>query len=141
MSDDSSTMSDDSSDDDGEIPFLTDNEDNDSIAEEEEDIADIPLLRNRGSIDDATDDDDDDAGDVLIYTIDELLKLGLRMVRYRSKRIRRAKRETNLNRFRKHFGSSPLVCALIWEDLQTTKGKTSQGIVDYREVHLIFRSS
>jgi hypothetical protein len=59
MSDDSSTMSDDSSDDDGEIPFLTDNEDNagDTIAEEEEeDIADIPLLRNRGSIDYATDD-------------------------------------------------------------------------------------
>jgi hypothetical protein len=43
------------------------------------------------------------------------------MVQYQSKQIRRAKRETNLNRFRKHFGSSPLVCALIWEDFQMTE--------------------
>jgi hypothetical protein len=57
-------MSDDANDDDGEIPFVTDNDDNNSSANhgnmiaEEEDIANITLLRNRGSIDDATDDDD-----------------------------------------------------------------------------------
>jgi hypothetical protein len=77
-------MSDNSSDDDGEIPFVTDNDDNeDSSANngntiaEKEDIADIPLLRNRGSIDDTTDNDDNDIRVVQIFTIDELLKLGL----------------------------------------------------------------
>jgi hypothetical protein len=141
------TMSDDSSDsdDDGDIPSSTDNDDdNDSSANdsntigEEEDIAIIPLLRNRGSMDDASDDDDDDDddidGDIQIFTIDELLKLGLRMVRYRSKRIRRAKRETNQNRFRKHFGSSALVCALIWEDLQTTTVQDARVPPDSRRI-------
>ncbi len=135
-------MSDDSSDDDNDsdIPSVTDNDDNDSSANdgdtiaEEKDIANIPLLRNRGSIDDATDDDDDDTADVQIFTIDELLKLGLRMVRYRSKRIRRAKKETNLNRFRKHFGSSALVCALIWEDLQTTTVQDARVPPDSRRI-------
>jgi hypothetical protein len=123
-------MSDDStSEDDGET--MTDNDDNDASANEDSDaIAEDDIA-------DANEDADDDIGDFQIFTIDELLKLGLRMVRYRSKRIRRAKRETNLNRFRKHFGSSPLVCALIWEDLQTTKVRDAWVPPDSRRIEYL----
>jgi hypothetical protein len=75
-------MSDVSSDDDS---IVTDNNDNNASANDgntitEDDIAKIPLLRNRGGIDDANDDDNDDTRDIQIFTIDELLKLELQMV-------------------------------------------------------------
>jgi hypothetical protein len=90
-------MLDKSSDNDNEISvfgIMTDNADDNASANNgntiaEDDIAEIPLLCNRGrSIDDANDDDDDDddgTGGGQIYTIDELLKLGLQMVQYQSK--------------------------------------------------------
>jgi hypothetical protein len=72
------------SDNDG---IVTDNDDNSARANDgnmmaEDDIAKIPLLRNRGSIDDTKDDDDDDE----IFTIDELLKMGLQFLDIRANR-------------------------------------------------------
>jgi hypothetical protein len=83
-------MSDESSDNDNEI----NDDDDEASANNGNTIAEDGIAE-------IANDDDDDGRGVKIYTIDELLKLGLRMVRYRSKRIRRTKRETNLNRFRK----------------------------------------
>ena len=57
---------------------------------------------------------------VVVYTADEVLRAGLVVLKYTSKRIKRAKRKTNIERFKHHFGCPPLVAALIWEDLQTT---------------------
>ena len=55
----------------------------------------------------------------LIVSPDELMSIGLGIF-YNERRIRRARKATNIKRFRKHFGADPLVCVLIWEDLQTT---------------------
>ena len=57
---------------------------------------------------------------VVVYTADEVLRAGLVVLKYTSKGIKRAKRKTNIERFKHHFGCPPLVAALIWEDLQTT---------------------
>jgi hypothetical protein len=66
-------------------------------------------------------DDDETIADAKIYTTDELLLLGLRLVGCTERRIGRAKTTTNIERFKSHFGSTPTVCLLIWEDLQTTE--------------------
>ncbi len=63
---------------------------------------------------------DDESFEAVVYTPDELLNIGLRLVNYRTRRIKRAKRKTNVERFVGHFGSKPHVVALIWEDLQLT---------------------
>jgi hypothetical protein len=57
---------------------------------------------------------------VVILTADEILSKGLLMVGFDVSRQQRVKRSTNLERFRSHFGSNPVVYAQIWEDLQTT---------------------
>jgi hypothetical protein len=66
----------------------------------------------------SNEDEHDDS--VIILTADEILKHGLHFIGYTSKRIKKAKRRTNLGRFKGHFGSSPRVIAQIWEDLQRT---------------------
>jgi hypothetical protein len=66
----------------------------------------------------SNEDEHDDS--VIILTADEILKHGLCFIGYTSKRIKKAKRRTNLGRFKGHFGSSPRVIAQIWEDLQRT---------------------
>ena len=68
---------------------------------------------------DDSDDNEPDEG-LLIYTPDEIMKIGLRFAGYKKRRIRRAKEKTNIERFRGHFGSDPHIYAAIWEDLQTT---------------------
>ena len=77
-----------------------------------------------------SDDDDDDGEDeddhsdselVVILTANEIMKHGLQLVRYTRKRIKRAKTKRNIERFKGHFGSQPVVVAQIWEDLQTTQ--------------------
>jgi hypothetical protein len=50
-----------------------------------------------------------------------MLKKGLKIGGYRSRRIKRAKKATNIKRFESLYGASPRVIALIWEDLQSTK--------------------
>jgi len=61
-----------------------------------------------------------------IITADEFLKIGLKLVGYTKRRIRRCKKKTNVERFVAHFGSIPCVCACIWEDLQTTEVEEAQ---------------
>lgn len=67
-------------------------------------------------------DDDDDGGVTVILTADEILMHGLKYVGYTDRRIARVKTEkTNIDRFVGHFGSTPVVVATIWEDLQRTQ--------------------
>ena len=65
-----------------------------------------------------------------IITADEFLKIGLKLVGYTKRRIRRCKKKTNVERFVAHFGSIPCVCACIWEDLQTTKNEEARVLVN-----------
>ena len=58
--------------------------------------------------------------DVKVITADEMLKKGLLLVNYSNRRIQRAKRKRNIERFVGHFGSEPVVLAQIFEDLQRT---------------------
>jgi hypothetical protein len=64
--------------------------------------------------------DDEHTNVTSVLTADEFMKIGLKLVGYKRRRIRRAKKSTNVERFVEHFGSIPCVCASIWEDLQTT---------------------
>jgi hypothetical protein len=56
-----------------------------------------------------------------ILTADEFLKIGLQLVGYKKLWIRRAKKRSNVERFLGHYGSIPYICAMLWEDLQTTE--------------------
>jgi len=65
--------------------------------------------------------DDDEVNPALVVlTVEEILRKGLLLVNYSRKRIRKAKKKRNLERFRGHYGSDPIVIAQIWEDLQRT---------------------
>jgi hypothetical protein len=60
-------------------------------------------------------------GDVLeIYTGEEMLVKGLLVLGWNQRKIGRVKGSTNLTRFKGLFNASFIVCAHIWEDLQTT---------------------
>jgi hypothetical protein len=69
----------------------------------------------------ASDEDDEHDNGLLVYTANEIMKIGLLLVGFTRRRLRRAKKKTNLDRFRGHFGSNPHVLAEILEDLQTTE--------------------
>jgi len=64
--------------------------------------------------------------EAVVYTSDELLKIGLRLVNYTVRRIKRATRKTNIERFVGHFGGKPDVISLIWEDLQLTDNEEAK---------------
>jgi hypothetical protein len=66
-------------------------------------------------------DDNNEHNAANFLTPDEFLKIGLRLVGYTKRRIRRSKKRSNVERFLGHFGSIPCICASIWEDLQTTQ--------------------
>jgi hypothetical protein len=81
-------------------------------------------------------DDDDDGLDqdqdkveeyrrLCIYTLNEILLIGLRLVGFTEFRINWAKTSTNIEHFKAHYGSNPMVCALIWQDLQETELKVA----------------
>jgi hypothetical protein len=55
-----------------------------------------------------------------ILTPKEIMKIGLKLVGFKRQRIRRARRKTNVERFKGFFGASPAVYAEVWEDLQKT---------------------
>jgi hypothetical protein len=57
----------------------------------------------------------------VILTADELMYYGVAWAGYDRHRQQRAKPSTNIRRFTLKYGSSPIVCAQIWEDLQTTQ--------------------
>jgi hypothetical protein len=65
--------------------------------------------------------DENERNATSILTADEFLKIGLKLVGFKRRRIRRAKKKTNIDRFVAHYGSIPSICAIIWEDLQTTE--------------------
>jgi hypothetical protein len=67
-----------------------------------------------------SDDDDDNRGITSILTVDDMLITGLSLGGYTKQRIERAKGSTNIDRYKSLYGSSPRVCAMIWEDFQTT---------------------
>jgi hypothetical protein len=54
---------------------------------------------------------------MVVLTTDEVLQKGLSMVGFDRDRQKNVSRETNLQRFRAHYGSNPIVYAQIWEDL------------------------
>lgn len=56
-----------------------------------------------------------------ILTVDEVLSIGLLYAGFHAGRQQRVARATNVGRFMSHYGSSPLVCAVIWEDLVTAR--------------------
>ena len=58
---------------------------------------------------------------LLIYTADEVLSFGLTLVGFDEHRQRRQQRKSNVEDFKGHFGTQPVVVAQIWEDLQTTE--------------------
>lgn len=53
-------------------------------------------------------------------TVDDMLRIGLDLAGFHSSRQQQVQRGTNIRRFQSHYGSSPLVCTAIWEDLLTT---------------------
>jgi hypothetical protein len=57
---------------------------------------------------------------VLIYTADQTLRIGLKMHGYNNLRIRKQPRKINIEDFKAHFGTEPMVLAQVWEDIQTT---------------------
>ena len=57
---------------------------------------------------------------VIVVTPDQMLTQGLMLVGFENHRIQNVSRVVNLERFRAHYGSNPIVYAQIWEDLQTT---------------------
>ena len=56
-----------------------------------------------------------------ILAVDQVLSIGLLCAGFDTGRQQRVERATNVGRFMSHFGSSPLVCAMIWEDLVTAR--------------------
>ena len=49
---------------------------------------------------------------------DEMMNIGLKLAGYKQRRMDRSKKETNIERFKAQYKSSPAVVAAIWEDLQ-----------------------
>jgi hypothetical protein len=55
-----------------------------------------------------------------IVTPDDMMQIGLEHGGYSERQINRAGLPLRYNRFKSWFGSHPVVCAQIWEDLLTT---------------------
>jgi hypothetical protein len=58
---------------------------------------------------------------VVVLTSHEIMRHGLVCAGYDRIRQERVMGSTNIARFKTKYGSTPLVCAQIWEDLQTTE--------------------
>jgi hypothetical protein len=58
---------------------------------------------------------------VVILTPDEMMRKGLELCGFDERRQNKVCRAKNIRRFKAHYGSSPVVYAQIWEDLQTTR--------------------
>jgi hypothetical protein len=59
--------------------------------------------------------------DAIVYTTkNEVLKTGLRLVNFTSKRVKKAKRVVNEHRFQQQFGVSAEIAVKVFHDLQTT---------------------
>jgi hypothetical protein len=63
---------------------------------------------------------------VVILTTDEILRKGLELVGFDCRRQQNVSWPKNLERFRAHYGSDPVVYSQIWEDLQVTEIPAAQ---------------
>jgi hypothetical protein len=73
---------------------------------------------------DLSDSDSSLGEDGVVFTVQEVIRTGLSILHYTKKKIRKAKRATNLVRFKGHYGVLPVVVCELIQDLQTElKGK------------------
>ena len=81
-------------------------------------------------VEECSDDDDHDHHhhhiECIVYTTNEIMEQGMLLIFYSCRRIKRAQRKRNIERFKGHFGSKPSVIAQIWEDLQTKQVAEAQ---------------
>jgi hypothetical protein len=68
---------------------------------------------------DLSDSDSNLREDEVVFTEQEVLRTGLNILHYTKKKIRRAKRARNLDRFKGHYGVLPVVVCELIQDLQT----------------------
>jgi K+-sensing histidine kinase KdpD len=54
---------------------------------------------------------------MLVLDVDDVLAKGLKLVGFDELRQSRVTKETNVKRFKDHYGSIPRVYARLWEDL------------------------
>jgi hypothetical protein len=59
-------------------------------------------------------------GVMVVFTPDNILKIGLKLVHYINKRIKRSRKSRNIEQFKSHFGAVPVVVPNIFDDLQLT---------------------
>jgi len=57
---------------------------------------------------------------ILHYTPAQVLRIGLKLIGVSRERQQRQLHKTNVTDFKAHFGTEPIVCAKMWDDLQTT---------------------
>jgi hypothetical protein len=57
----------------------------------------------------------------MILTPDYMMHRGLELGGFSARQIKKAGLALKYTRFKGHFGSHPVVCAQIWEDLLTTE--------------------
>lgn len=55
-----------------------------------------------------------------VLNADDFLRIGLALAGFDVARQQRVGPETNCRRYQSHYGSSPLVCAVMWADLIAT---------------------
>jgi hypothetical protein len=56
-----------------------------------------------------------------LVTSGQMMYLGLRLLRYQSRRLKRCKTMVNYKRFKSHYGISPCTAAWIYSDMQSTE--------------------
>jgi hypothetical protein len=56
-----------------------------------------------------------------LVTSGQMMYLGLRLLRYQSRRLKRCKNKVNYQRFKSHYGISPCTAAWIYSDMQSTE--------------------
>jgi hypothetical protein len=66
---------------------------------------------------------------VVLFSADEMMKRGLICVNFSLEQQARVQRKTNVQRFKRAFGSNALVYAQVWEDLQTTSVQAARILV------------
>jgi transcription elongation factor Elf1 len=73
----------------------------------------------------SSDDEEDTPPPTHIVTVDEMLSAGLRL-RYKTDRITRATRNTNMDRFNENYNCYPITACSLYELLQTTTIKEAR---------------
>ena len=80
----------------------------------------------KGTMADASNDSLSGDNDIEIYTPDEMLRMGLKLLKWEDNQLARVCRETQVTRCIGHFAANPRVYAQMWEDLQTTFSKVAR---------------